>query len=649
MSNLNFKWAALFFLLILLPTSILTYLSVNAFRDEQRSALSDLHLLVPQFQSILDHSIEDVAERIHTSPPGESFGQLVTDTPEIDLVFALDADGRFSNPRYLTFDPTDRSPTFQETLFRAENLEFKDRNYPAALQTYELASILARNDAEKAETLNALSRCSLEAGDIQTVQAVHEKLKAFPNTLDPDGAHPLTLSTLRLLRSLPTSLAAAVCREWADATLVGTYPLYPGCLQAVETIRFWLSENPDVDNSPILLESLDRIETQITLVENFQRLSKAGLGKKGQGYLSGTDTTGTSRLVHLHPLEDGVTIGILFDLEILSQNLARSPVGLDLLGKGFQISLFDVDFTSRFEDQNQEVIHLVSSASPSIYRMSLGMYSRDESSVLEYYRKRNLLVLAGIAILVSIIVLGVAMIFRDTVREVQMARLRSEFVSNVSHELRTPLTSIRLHAETLLMGRYRGQDQMQDYLNTVMQESHRLSRMVGNILDFSRMESGRKTYSFQQSDLGELVESTVSEFDPVLQEEGFSTDLEIKPHLPLVHIDREAIESAVANLISNAIKYSQDSKELQIAVLQQNGHQIVEIADRGIGVPSDEQNTIFTKFHRANNADTTATGTGLGLAIVKGIMDAHKGDVVVRDRNGGGSIFQLTLPSNSKA
>ena len=132
-------------------------------------------------------------------------------------------------------------------------------------------------------------------------------------------------------------------------------------------------------------------------------------------------------------------------------------------------------------------------------------------------------------------------------------------------------------------------------------------------------------------------------------EEGFSTDLEIKPHLPLVHIDREAIESAVANLISNAIKYSQDSKELQIAVLQQNGHQIVEIADRGIGVPSDEQNTIFTKFHRANNADTTATGTGLGLAIVKGIMDAHKGDVVVRDRNGGGSIFQLTLPSNSKA
>jgi signal transduction histidine kinase len=177
-----------------------------------------------------------------------------------------------------------------------------------------------------------------------------------------------------------------------------------------------------------------------------------------------------------------------------------------------------------------------------------------------------------------------------------------------------------------------------------MQESQRLSRMVGNVLDFSRMESGRKTYDFVELDLGAVVRNTLEEFRPVLNQGGFVLALQIPESPPAVRGDGEAIATAVANLMSNAVKYSKDRKEIGVTVAAVAGAAQVEIADRGVGISSEEQTRIFEKFHRAPSAGNTATGTGLGLALVKGIAEAHGGSIDCRSRKGGGTAFALRLP-----
>ena len=177
-----------------------------------------------------------------------------------------------------------------------------------------------------------------------------------------------------------------------------------------------------------------------------------------------------------------------------------------------------------------------------------------------------------------------------------------------------------------------------------MQESQRLSRMVGNVLDFSRMESGRKTYDFASVDLGELVEETVAEFRGLFTQGQFQLEIQIQPDLPQLKADRDAISTTVANLISNAIKYSKERREIRIRVERSRSVQSAEVADRGMGVPAEEHARIFEKFHRASSAGETATGTGLGLALAKGVAEAHHGSIACRSRRNGGTAFTLRLP-----
>ena len=328
----------------------------------------------------------------------------------------------------------------------------------------------------------------------------------------------------------------------------------------------------------------------------------------------------------------------------MGELLLNSDVGSEFSASGFGASLFDVDGIREFERQHRDAVRVVAPASSIAYRLNIGLYSRDQPLVFSHYRNRNLLVVGGIGLLAGSIVLGVYVMMRETTRELQTARLRSEFVANVSHELRTPLTSIRMYAETLLLGRYRSEQPRQDYRTTVMRESQRLSRMVGNILDFSRMESGRKTYELASGDLASIITATLEEFEPVLDEQEFEVAVDIDDPMPTIEFDAEAMATAVANLLSNAIKYSLERKELKIWVGATAGTAIVEVADRGIGVPVDEYRSIFGKYQRARNATAAATGTGLGLALVAAIVEAHDGRVEVESRTGGGSLFRITLP-----
>ena len=240
---------------------------------------------------------------------------------------------------------------------------------------------------------------------------------------------------------------------------------------------------------------------------------------------------------------------------------------------------------------------------------------------------------------------GLVLTYRSVSKEVALAKLKSDFVSNVSHELRTPLSLIRLYAETLELGRVQGRAKVEEYYRIIRTESERLTGLINNILDFSRIEAGRKEYEFRETDLAELVSNTIDTYRDQIDEQGFTFEQRIDPNLPPVHVDREAIARSLVNLVNNALKYADREKFLAVKLYRADDVVKLEVADRGIGIPRNEQSKIFEKFYRAGDPLVHNTkGSGLGLSLVQHIAHAHGGDVDVESTPGKGSTFTLTLP-----
>lgn len=239
---------------------------------------------------------------------------------------------------------------------------------------------------------------------------------------------------------------------------------------------------------------------------------------------------------------------------------------------------------------------------------------------------------------------GMVLTYRNVSKEMALARLKSDFVSNVSHELRTPLSLIRLYAETLEMGRLTSQEKYQEYYRTIRKESERLSALINNILDFSRIEAGRKEYDFRETDLRELVRNTLDSYRYQIEQHGFTYEEKID-EVPPLSVDREAMARSLVNLVNNALKYSQDRKYIGVKLYRENGSVKLEVIDHGIGIPPQEQHKIFEKFYRVGDPLVHNTkGSGLGLSLVRHIVQAHGGEVLVDSAPGEGSKFTIALP-----
>lgn len=269
------------------------------------------------------------------------------------------------------------------------------------------------------------------------------------------------------------------------------------------------------------------------------------------------------------------------------------------------------------------------------------------ASLGEHFVRTSFLTLGGLSLLLAG---GILLNYRNVRKEMALARLKSDFVSNVSHELRTPLSLIRLYAETLEMGRLNSREKYQEYYSIIRKESERLTALINNILDFSRIEAGRKEYDFRETDVTELVRNTLDSYRYQIEQHGFAFEEQIADDLPSVRVDREAIARSLLNLVNNALKYSQQEKYLGVKLYRDNGALKLEVIDRGIGIPRGEQHKIFEKFYRVGDPLVhTTKGTGLGLSLVRHIVKAHGGEISVESAPGQGSKFTIALPVNTRA
>ena len=240
---------------------------------------------------------------------------------------------------------------------------------------------------------------------------------------------------------------------------------------------------------------------------------------------------------------------------------------------------------------------------------------------------------------------GLIFAFNAARRAVQLSEMKSDFVSNVSHELRTPLASIRALGELLKLGRVTPQ-KVSEYGDHIETESRRLSRLIDNLLDFSRIESGRKTYRFTLRSLEEVVGPVVEAFGRGPGAAGFEVEY-VRPDTPLppLPLDADAVGQAVHNLLDNAAKYSGDSRRIRVTLAREDGFAVCAVRDWGIGIPRDEQAAIFDRFHRVGSALVhDVKGTGLGLSIVRHVLAAHAGACEVDSESGRGTTIRLRFP-----
>ncbi len=255
--------------------------------------------------------------------------------------------------------------------------------------------------------------------------------------------------------------------------------------------------------------------------------------------------------------------------------------------------------------------------------------------------RRDLVILL---VLDAFLLTGVWVVFRSVRREMEFVRLKSDFVSNVSHELRTPLALIRMYAETLAMGRLAEEKKKQEYYATIVKETERLTHLVNNLLNFSRMEAGRRPYALAPVDLNAAVRGVLESFSPHLGSEGFAPDVSLDPAIPPVRADLEAVQEALINILDNAVKYSGAQRYLRVATGVRPDGPYVEIEDRGRGIPSEYQKRVFETFFRVpSGRNPGASGSGLGLSIARHIMEAHGGRIDLRSTPGEGSTFTLVF------
>jgi two-component system phosphate regulon sensor histidine kinase PhoR len=392
------------------------------------------------------------------------------------------------------------------------------------------------------------------------------------------------------------------------------------------------------------------LKNRQSIIQKILKLSRQGY-RKIETLMEDDSGDSTLTLFYVQPIEETklLLVAIIIRPEFFIADVL-GPKLEEIAGNQFLVCVFNKK-TEQFMYSNANLNSSEFKLTKKLWLFPdylLGI-SLSGQSIEELAQSRffNSMILIGVLNL--LIVIGSWILIKNIRREIQLARLKSDFVSNVSHELRTPLALIRMYAETLEMDRVKSNEKRYEYYRIINQESERLTRLINNILNFSRIESGRKEYKFVSVDINQITKKVLDTYRHHIEQEGFILNIEMDTDIPLIQADEEAVSEALINLIDNAVKYSQVDKEITIRTGLSDNFVFLEVQDNGIGIEQKHQEVIFDKFFRISSALVHDTkGSGLGLSLVKHIMISHNGDIHVNSEIGKGSRFGLLFPKSKK-
>ncbi len=655
------KFLLIFVILVLIPVTILSYfgfkiiyyqeeLEKRRVYNEQKKLASQIHESFRQQIITKYRYFSGLIEEKEINFSSLKRATLENRKKGIKLIFFMDTTGQFIFPNYANFRVSDISYSlffdnrFKPFIERAKEFERKGI-YELAISEYQ--KIIKKNKDFSSPYLSHLkykiAKLYFKLGKFKkTISISREISSQYPYLLNQEGIPFFFLSSLLMGRSYlkmnqPDEALVVISRP-IDSFMNGELILTNTCsILLKETIVTLRKMNAPES----LFQKIDFLLDQISFGEMFsskleKALSKYLISRSREVEFLISDPNEPQALLLYYPLERENLKGILgfeYDLEQIIGGLLNNIKSEDLFveigqeNRNFKNKLLHSEILSPLSPQFKIFISL---KSKTFYRLQ---------------RLKTYLIAAIVFFLFTSLIFGMLIIVRDISRKIELSRLRSEFISNVTHELKAPLSSIRLYVETLILNRIKGKNKKREYLEIIMNESQRLSRLINNVLDFSKIETGQKDYHFKEKDISVLIRDVVRLFDYELKKEKFKLKLNFPKNPVLVSIDQDAISQVIINLISNAIKFSKERKAISISLRKEKKWIEIEIEDKGIGIPDKDLPYIFDKFYRVKNKETEGkTGAGIGLSLVKHIVEVHSGKIRVQSEVGKGTKFIVYLP-----
>jgi tetratricopeptide (TPR) repeat protein len=554
----------LFLAAILVPAAVLVglasrilyqdrELAAKRAADQRRIALDQLRReLDAHLEAIKLQEINRLIRSLHLNPAQDSGNPAVIFTARVEgehLVFPWDAPWETAGAK--------DSAAFAKHRQEGEAQEFIKKDYAGAAAAYRLALASASGPTEMAEARLLLARSLAKAGKPEEASRLYQALlNAPPDARDEQGVGYRFYAADRLLGAGrdPASVLSFLRQEINGAGRLTLSELY--------MIR------PLVGAGPKIFERIAEMEQAAALAKDFARVRARIESGGGPAWVPYGSEPWLVTLTSPQPPLPGLVLAV--------SSTKVAPPGVKLRTRAAAGDALGDEFPGlHVEWADNRLLESVHSGLP------IGIW------------------IAGLALVLGVAVFGGYLLLRDVNRDVRMNEVRSQFVASVSHELKTPLTAIRMFAETLAMGRTRDERTKSEYLETIVNESERLARLVDNVLDFSKIEQGKKIYRLRPTGSKMWPDRPRAPCNFRWPSRDSSCIFPSRRKCPSVQADPDAIQQAILNLLTNAMKYSGDAREIDLRLGARNGDAVIEVVDHGLGMAPDERKRVFEKFYRA--------------------------------------------------
>lgn len=656
------------FLAVLLPSGMLAFLSIQGVLDEQALIRQETvrrgEIISTGLASLVQEQFRE-AERAADSAAelARAEGFATNSASSAMSVCVVDRDYRLLFPASADVATND-SPmpedgalvALQARIAPIEQSEAEGRFEVSYVEFERLLSAVT-TPREKAVLLNCMARTRKKAGRLDEAAALYQRvIREFPQQSGPGGISLAVVAHLECVRAAALknddAKALRCIQALLDQIRLGQLPCRRSqFLFAGRTVAGWLTElgqrgrvsaseadvcrrQLDAINAILAAQAVAAVSLEATVLEQART--------DGYGYV--VSPSGLLGARWLSADRDRAVV-FLIGREELQADFARRARATFAYAERFDYVISD--------GQGRVLLSSVEAAMGETHAsvafggsapLSIAVHVVQSEAVRAHVQRRRILSLSAVGALVIMIATSLLFVMRIVRREREMSRMKDNFVASVSHEMRLPLATIKMVGEMFSFGKVHGEAQAADYYHILDEETERLTRLVNRVLDFGRMESGRKPYERILQPVAPIVEEAVARFRKYVRNAVVSVDAPLEAGS--APVDREGLLEVVINLLENAVKYSPRDPTVQVRASARDGMAVIEVSDNGIGMDPGVMARIFEPFYRAENELTRETqGAGIGLAIVKHLVDAHGGSIEVQSRKGQGSVFTVKLPA----
>ena len=695
LKHINPKTKILFFafILIMVPSAILSYLGLQSINQNAENLRTKYGGTINLVRDKLEREVIRLEENLRNSlielfPKFDRNAELKewlrnieSENPAFKHLFLVNADGglistsvSFGWKKLRKSQPFRNSQT-AANFNMAEKAEFIKKDCVDAIRFYKKSLSSAATSRERALLQSRIGRCYFKIGKYKEGINEYKKILKSGNEELTIGTAPASIVALSQIADGYEALKASkeqynvilgLYQRLLDHPwdLTGGEYLYYLKSTSAEIRRFGaLGSNINVTERKIekLMNRESKLLEQIRFIElihknivpeiesNLKHGTSSDLQPQHISFQENNLTfqLGYFRLPSAFQKSQLLALGYQIEKDYILSNLFPEVLTAVELGRDVFVGILGEKDSLLYLQHNRPMSNylVAENFSQLFVTWKVAFFDRDGKSIEQLVGKEKQLYLALFVGIIAVMLIGVVVMVRAVIHESEVSRMKSEFVSNVSHELKTPLALIRMFGETLETGIVTDEGKRREFYGIIRKESERLTHLINNVLDFSKMDSESKEYNFVEADLVEIVRSSLEAYKFHIHDLGFEIESELPTELIMPQIDKDAISQALLNLLSNAVKYSENMKYIRVEVRKDSNSALISVTDHGIGISKEELKKIFDKFYRTPTSKARETqGSGLGLTIAKHIIEAQGGTIEVESEVGKGSKFTIRIP-----